>query len=58
MPGGLDLAAGMDHADGDIGLGFGEARQVGLGANDGEGALVDRRAVVDVVVGGHAHSCR
>ena len=54
---GLDLTAGMDHADGDIGLGVGEARQVGLGANDGEGALVDRVTVVDVVVGDHAHSC-
>ena len=54
---GLDQAAGMDHADRDIGLGLGKARQIGLGADDGEGALVDRVAVVDIVVGGHRHPC-
>src|SRR5690606_22033333 len=51
----LDQPAGMDHADGDIGLGLGEAREIGLSANDGEGALIDRVAVVHIVVGRHAH---
>ena len=49
MPGGLDLAAGMDHADGDIGFVGRKAGKVGFGADDREGALVDRRAVLDVV---------
>src|SRR5262245_49916134 len=49
----LDLTAGMDHADRDLGLLFREARQVGLGADDGEGALIDRVAVLDVVVFAH-----
>ena len=31
MPRGLNLPAGVDHADGDIGLGLGEAGKVGLG---------------------------
>ena len=43
----LDQAAGMDHAHRDIGFVGGEARKVGLGADDGEGALVDRGAVAD-----------
>ena len=57
MPGSLDLAAGMDHADGDLGLARGKPRQVGLGADDREGALVDRRAVLDVVGAEHRHAC-
>ena len=57
MPGGLDQAAGVDHAHGDIGLVRREARQVGLGADDGEGALVDRRAIPDVVGAEHRHAC-
>ena len=40
----VDLAAGVDHTDRDVGLVGGEARQIGLRADDGEGALVDRRA--------------
>ena len=46
MPRRLDLAAGMDHADRDIGLVSRKARQVGFRADDGEGALVDRVAVL------------
>ena len=38
----------MDHAHGDLGLLGGEARQVGFGADDGEGALVDRGAVAQI----------
>ena len=48
--GGVDPAAGMDHAHGDLGLRGREARQVGLSANDGEGPLVDGGAVADVVL--------
>ena len=44
-----DLAAGMDHAHGDLGFVGGEARQVGFGADDGEGALIDGGAVADVI---------
>src|SRR5690606_8049382 len=44
----LYLPAGMYHADCDFGLGFGEARQVRLRADDGEGALVNRSAVADI----------
>ena len=42
------MAAGMDHAHRDLGLLGGEARQVGLGADDGERALVDRGAVAQI----------
>ena len=44
----IDLAAGMDHAHRDLGFLGREARQVGLGADDGERALVDRRAVAQI----------
>ncbi len=44
----IDLAAGMDHAHRDIGFFGREARQIGLGADDGERALVDRRAVAQI----------
>ena len=44
----LDRAAGMDHAHRDLGLFGGKARQVGLGADDGERALIDRRAVAQI----------
>ena len=57
MPGGLDLAARMDHADGDFGLVGSKTGQVGLGADDREGALVDRRAVLDVVAREHHDAC-
>ena len=39
----------MDHAHRDLGLVRGEARQIGLGADDGERALVDRGAVAQIV---------
>ena len=52
----LDQAAGMDHAHRDIGLFLRKPRQVGLRANDREGAFVDRIAVVDVVVSRHFHA--
>ncbi len=44
----LDGAAGMDHAHRDVGFFGGKARQVGFGADDGERALVDRRAVAQI----------
>ncbi len=53
MWGGLDETGGMDHAHGDIRLFFGEARKVGLGADDREGFFIDGRAILDVVVIGH-----
>ena len=46
-------AARMNHAHHDIGLVLGKARKVGLGANDGERALVDRIAVANIVVTAH-----
>ncbi len=45
----IDQAAGMDHAHGDLGLLGREAREIGLGADDGEGALIDGGAVADIV---------
>src|SRR5690606_11755236 len=54
MPRRLDLAASMDHADRNVCFAGREARQVGLLANGGEGALVDRGAVADVVVADHS----
>ena len=44
----LDQAAGMDHAHRDVGFFGREARQIGFGADDGERALVDRRAVAQI----------
>ena len=44
----LDLAAGMDHAHRDVGFLGRKARQIGLGADDGERALIDRRAVAQI----------
>ena len=38
-PAACDQPAGMDHADRDLGLVRGEAREVGFGADDGERAL-------------------
>ena len=48
----------MDHPHRDLGLGRREAREVRLGADDREGARVDRVAVADVVLRLHhpAHS--
>ena len=46
-------AARMDHAHHDISLVLGKARKVGLGADDGERALVDRIAVANIVVTAH-----
>jgi len=46
----FDAPAGMDHAHGDLGLFGREARQIGFGADDGEGALVDRGAVAQIVM--------
>ena len=48
VPRRLDDAAGVDHAHDDIGFLRGEARQIRLGADDGEGLFVDRRAVAQV----------
>ena len=44
----FDQAAGVDHAHRDLGFLGREARQIGFGANDGERALVDRRAVAQI----------
>ena len=44
-----DLAASMDHAHGDLGFFRAEARQIGLGADDGEGALIDGGAVAKII---------
>ena len=38
----------MDHPHGDAGLGSRKPREIGLGADDREGAAVDFRAVFDV----------
>ena len=38
----VDLAAGMDHAHRDVGFFRREARQIGFGADDRKGALIDR----------------
>ena len=46
----LDHAAGMDDAHRDALLDRREAREIGLAADDGEGAAVDRGAVLFVVV--------
>ena len=47
----VDLSAGMDHAHGDRGLLSREAGEVGLGADDGEGALIDGAPVAEIVGG-------
>ena len=44
-----DLAASMDHAHGDLGFFRAEPRQIGLGADDGEGALIDGGAVAKII---------
>ena len=49
----VDEAAGMDHPHRDLRLLGREAREIGLGADDGEGALVDRGAVAQI--GGLSH---
>src|SRR5258707_8523371 len=43
----------MNHTHHDVSLVLGKARKVGLGANDGERAPVDRIAVADIVVAAH-----
>ena len=48
---GLDLSAGMDHAHGDLRFLARETREVRLGADDGEGALIDGGAVAEIVGG-------
>src|SRR6266576_5786733 len=45
----LDATAGMDHAHHDVGFLTGEARQIGLRANDRERTLVDPSAVAEIV---------
>ena len=50
MPRRLDEAGGVYHAHGDIRFRFGEAREIGLGANDREGFFIDGGAILDVVV--------
>ena len=45
----VDHPAGVDHADRDPGDVGGQAGQIGLRADGGEGAAVDLRAVADVV---------
>ena len=47
----FDHAAGMEHAHRDLGFARREAREIGLGADDGERALVDRRAVAQICRG-------
>ena len=54
----LRAAAGMDHPHHDLGLVFGKARKIGLGADDCERALVDRVAVADVIVAVHREAPR
>ena len=44
----LDQTAGVDHAHRDFGFVGGEAREIGLGADDGERALVDGGAVAQI----------
>ena len=41
-------SAGVDHAHRDIGLFGRKAREIGLGADDGERALIDRAAVAQI----------
>ena len=53
VPRRIDEPTGMDHAHGDLGLLRRKAAKVGLGADDGEGALVDRSAVAQI--GGLSH---
>ena len=50
IAGDLDHAAGMDDAHRDARLVRREAGEVGLGADDGEGAAIDLGAVAGVVV--------
>ncbi len=47
--GGLDQPAGMDHPHRDVGLLRRKAAEIGLFADDGEGALIDGGAVAHIV---------
>ena len=54
---GLHQSAGMNHANGKIGLFLGKAGQIGFAANDGKRALVDGIAIPDIIVFRHLYPC-